>query len=325
MHGTPYLDLKGERRRHRHPRRRLEASARRLPPIPLPANNCDEANPFLAVPCYVSGDPLAAGADMADDHVLVVFPYAATGDVNAGGTALHRFANAGQIGSTWGLASHAATGRIFSAAVLKRHVGLGPNGLGAIYVSDLSTGDAATTPMATAKLVDFVADLGIDVGHAAVGGGLDLSDAAASNAACGFANEKRDPSLDADVFDDIGEVGFRDLDINEAGTHLYVVNSLRQDDLPGRPGTNPTVPGVLPDPRRRRRAGHDRPPVGHRDRGGQALRRRGLHRGKPGDLRLGEHRDDVGGGLSARSRHRRLGGGTRAEHGAGLPKGDGLQ
>lgn len=194
------------------------------PIIVLPQNNTTDANPMLVAPCYVTGDPFAAGNNVASEHVIVASPYTASGKAHDGsGTALHRFANADQVGATWGIAADKPTNKVYSAAVLKRHVALGPQGLGAIYVSDLSTGNATTTPMTTTKFVDLVADLGLDVGQTQVAG-MNLANGAASNSARGLPLNKTVNSLDAGVFPMIGKIGLGDLDMDETHQHLFVVN-----------------------------------------------------------------------------------------------------
>lgn len=194
------------------------------PVIVLPQNNSADPNPLLATPCYVTGDPLAAGNNVSSEHVLVVAPYTASGKLHDGsGTALSKFANADQIGSTWGLAASKASNKIYSAAILKRHVGLGPNGLGAIYVSDLATGNGTTTPMTTVKFVDLVADLGLDVGQTQVAG-MNLANGAASNVARGIPLNKTVDSLDATIFPFVAKIGLGDLDFDESHQNLFVVN-----------------------------------------------------------------------------------------------------
>jgi uncharacterized repeat protein (TIGR01451 family) len=101
--------------------------------VNYPTDYC-QALPPLAVPCYVSGDPLLANATIGDDHVLVRVPYAANG-TSVSATPL---ADAKEIGSVWGIAFQRETKKLFTAAFLKRHVGLGPAGLGGIYVTSMS-------------------------------------------------------------------------------------------------------------------------------------------------------------------------------------------
>jgi uncharacterized repeat protein (TIGR01451 family) len=183
--------------------------------IPLPTDTCPSATYEYAMPKYIAGDPLAAGASGATEAALLLFPHNATGKSYSGGTPISKFSTAAQLGSVWGTAtqSTAAGKKIYSAAVLKRHVGLGPNGLGAIYVSDAATGDASTA-MSTSKFVDLVADFSINVGQAQV----------PSNSTRGLPADKLQNSVDADVFPLIGKVGLGDVDIDETQANLFVVN-----------------------------------------------------------------------------------------------------
>ncbi len=158
-------------------------------------------NPLVVVPCYVNGDPLPAGTS-GDGDSLVAFPYNSTGGP---GPALH-LAIARQTGSLWGVAYNRFTNRIFSAAFLKRHAGLGPLGLGGIYASDPSA-------LTTNSFID-VATLGIDVGQASV----------PSNAARGLDPSKVLPNHDTAVFSLVGKVGIGGLDLSEDGNTLWMVN-----------------------------------------------------------------------------------------------------
>ncbi|HKK74101.1 MAG TPA: hypothetical protein VJ953_03425, partial [Saprospiraceae bacterium] len=83
----------------------------------------------LFVPCYVSGDPLAGGATGASDW-FVSFDYPAT----PGTPTPTRKVDGTALGATWGTAYSKQADRIFTSAVLKRHIGLGPMGTGGIYM-----------------------------------------------------------------------------------------------------------------------------------------------------------------------------------------------
>jgi len=109
------------------------AALAQSPAVVLPQNNSSDSNPFVAMPCYVTGDPLASGNNVSGEHVLIVLPYNASGKAYSGGTALHRFSNADQIGTVRGTTADLPSNKIYSAAVLKRHLALGPNGFGVIY------------------------------------------------------------------------------------------------------------------------------------------------------------------------------------------------
>jgi SdrD B-like domain/Malectin domain/Putative Ig domain len=174
---------------------------------------CDLAQSFLAVPYFINGDPLPdtpATTDSGDGNVLVRFPYLSAGDTTAPGyVAPTGLATGRQVGAVNGLAYAAGTDTLYAAAFLKRHVGLGPNGLGAIYKI---TGAKTASPTVS-LFVDFVG-LGINVGQAAVPDNVtrDLVGTPATN------------SVDADVLPLIGKAGFGDMEISADGSMLFVTN-----------------------------------------------------------------------------------------------------
>jgi len=90
-----------------------------------PSDFC-EADPFIAIPCYVNGDPLAANSGSAEEEALVSFRSSYEGS-NPRPIVL---ATAAEIGATWGVTYHNSTETIFASAFLKRHVGFGPLGIG---------------------------------------------------------------------------------------------------------------------------------------------------------------------------------------------------
>jgi uncharacterized repeat protein (TIGR01451 family) len=118
-------------------------------------NDYCQVSPPLVVPCYVSGDPLLANSTVDDDHVLVSVPYTAVG-TTVSATAI---ADAGEIGSVWGAAFQRQTKKLFTAAFLKRHVGLGPAGLGGIYVTS-TTGTANSSTYVDLENAPFNLNLG---------------------------------------------------------------------------------------------------------------------------------------------------------------------
>jgi len=111
-----------------------------------------------------------------------------------------------QTGTTWGLAYSRWTKKLYSAAFLKRNTGLGPNGLGAIYVSDV------TSSSANASLFVNLVDHGIDVGT--------IGD----NAARGLPSDEGLGSADPEAYGKVGKVGLGDLDISDDESALWVTN-----------------------------------------------------------------------------------------------------
>ena len=118
----------------------------------VPGDYCQN-NPDLVTNCYVYGDqvngpnkgmpvvvsfPNSAGSDrQTADPNRPLGPYT---DYDA--PASHALmVPANKVGTTWGLAYRRSTQTLFAAAYMKRHVGYGPNGPGAIYQIDRATGN----------------------------------------------------------------------------------------------------------------------------------------------------------------------------------------
>jgi hypothetical protein len=111
-----------------------------------------QGNPNLATTCFVPGP----AASHPNDPVVVDFAYTAGntaealvtgsgGHETSGLTPPHPIAiPAAQVGSVYGLAYQRSTRTVFAASFLKRNSDFGPNGIGAVYRIDVSTGAATT-------------------------------------------------------------------------------------------------------------------------------------------------------------------------------------
>jgi hypothetical protein len=172
-----------------------------------PIDYC-EADPSLAIPCFVNGDPLAAGSGSADEEALVIFK----SSYENGNPKPTKLATASQIGSTWGIAYQKKNKRLLVASFLKRHVGLGPLGLGGIYQVDLSGPQPITSPF-----ID-VNSIGINVGTYP------------SNSSRGLTANISLPNNDTQAFTDVGKKGLGGICISDDGNRLYLVN-LTQNNL----------------------------------------------------------------------------------------------
>ncbi|MEL7121511.1 MAG: SdrD B-like domain-containing protein [Bacteroidota bacterium] len=189
------------------------------------ADFCDET-PYVVVPCYAKGDPLAVGSGVADDDALIVVPYDAAGT----DAALKKsIASAGEIGSTWGVAYNRFTKTVFTSALLKRHAGWGPDGLGAIYKVDASDIENSTPTGNTNLYVDLKATYGMDTGDENVINRFDEANAP-ENFLPGAGNAQIIPSWDVSVFDKVGKWSLGDMDISDDADSLFVVN-LRERTL----------------------------------------------------------------------------------------------
>jgi hypothetical protein len=120
------------------------------------------------------------------------------------------------VGATWGLAVQRNLGLFWNSAVIRRHAGLGPQGIGGIYVTDRS---------------------GTQVTSFDIAGSVTLS---ANNSAFSDANRDIRDSLDAvdgfpsrafkflsrDLpgFSGVGKAGIGDIEITDDGQYLWVTN-----------------------------------------------------------------------------------------------------
>ncbi|MBN8826022.1 MAG: DUF11 domain-containing protein [Spirosoma sp.] len=165
--------------------------------INLASDYC-QTNPLLVTPCYLDG---AVTPNNGGNDVLVGVNYDLTGSVAHLGTRT-------QIGSTWGVAYAKTAKKLYSAAFLKRHVGLKDGNLGQIYITDMTNPTSASTTTTAWLNVS-----------ALVGGNWQF----ATDAARGLANAGT-PSLDAQSFSVIAGIGLGDIDISEDEKTLYVMD-----------------------------------------------------------------------------------------------------
>ncbi len=220
-----------------------------------PIDYC-QANPMVMTPCYVFGDPLATTGNAANDAsaepAMVRFAYNLDG-VETGEAAI---ASAAEIGSVWALAFRKQTRHLFTAATIRRHSGLGPQGIGGIYVLN-PFGANATGNVIDSWSVETQLAIDMDDAMAPFGGS---ATATTSNTNRGLSPNKTLPSQDADAFSAVGKLGFGDIDISDDGNTLWFVNQydkkLYSVDItnydPNNTATRPTPSNVnsytIPDP-----------------------------------------------------------------------------
>ncbi|MBD2699199.1 DUF11 domain-containing protein [Spirosoma sp. BT702] len=170
-----------------------------------PTDYCQD-NPLLVLPLYTSGNPLVAGT-AGTSQGLIGIPYNSAG--NGTSTARSFSMATSQTGTLWAQAYNKITKRLFSAATLKRHAGLGPGGLDAIYITNLTNQNSPSIPTYI-NLSSF----GIDVGASSV----------PSNTARGLVGDKAQPSADPQSFSLIGTVGIGGMSMSSDGNTLYLMN-----------------------------------------------------------------------------------------------------
>ncbi|OJW73487.1 SdrD B-like domain-containing protein, partial [Spirosoma sp. 48-14] len=172
-----------------------------------PIDYCQN-EPLIVLPTYVSGNPLGGG-NSGTYRGLIGFPYASAG--NGTNDAMTFTVPLSSVGTLWAQAYSKITKRLFSAATLKRHAGLGPGGLGAIYITNLTDQANPSTP----EYINLSASpFNIDVGSVLANG-------------TGGRNLPSDKSLqssDPQAFSLIGTVGIGGMSISGDGETLYLMN-----------------------------------------------------------------------------------------------------
>ncbi|MEM8584078.1 MAG: SdrD B-like domain-containing protein [Bacteroidota bacterium] len=180
---------------------------------------------FIFTPCYVAGD--SDNPDGGDD-VFLRFNYDASGDIGSGANAAANktvLATKDQIGSTWGVAFDYEREQIYASAVLKAQIGMGPEGLGAIYTIS-PDGSAAPT------LLINIPDVGTIPSDAARG-----------------LRRPRDRANDFEAVGKIAKVGLGDIDISEDQQTLYVTNLFTREIVVVDIATASVIATVpVPDP-----------------------------------------------------------------------------
>jgi trimeric autotransporter adhesin len=167
----------------------------------------DNSNPYVATTAYVNGDASAiSGVNAAGQYDnLHIFPY----DLSNDGGISRRTKNQ-YTGSVFGLAWQKESRTLFMSAYLKRHAGFGPNGIGAIYKSQISKTGNPSTP---SLLVD-VSSIGINVG---TNPRISTLPANAST-----------PNTDDGVFANVGKTGIGSIELSDDGRDLYIVNMFQK-------------------------------------------------------------------------------------------------
>ena len=164
-----------------------------------PAHFC-ETNPELSSSCFLNGDPLASGSTVGALGALYTWPYNRRGNSTPPDLA----ATAATVGSIWGQAWDRNTSTLYAAAVLRRHAGLGPAGLGAIYAVDLTN---RASPTVTTFIT--ISNVGVDP-RVEEGSSLPIAPTT--------------PNTDTLAFSAVGKRGLGDIELSEDGSTLYVMN-----------------------------------------------------------------------------------------------------
>jgi hypothetical protein len=202
--------------------------------------NTGAANTSVYTPIQYHGDP--NGGTSGSQNWFVGFPYN-----NSGSTAPLQTINGNLIGSAWGTAYSKQAQKIFTAALVKRHVGLGDDGTGGIYIIDRTTFAASSfynmdaaghrtradltapayglgssfnydQPSGTRYSVSYLGAIDPLTGEPS---GLGV---VGSNDDRGLTTNPLAPTYDTASFDQVGKVGLGDIEISDDEQYLFVIN-----------------------------------------------------------------------------------------------------
>ena len=169
---------------------------------------CGTSNPLLIIPCYNNGS--SSHTSNSNETAIAAFDYTESGNSQA--ASYQNYVTIGAVGSVWGTAYQRSNSTLYMGAFLKRHTGLGPGGIGAIYTHE--DGDPSST---VSTFYDFGAAAGSVAGSGArfPGGGGGFGQLGA----CG-----RCDNVDPTTFSQVGKAGFGDIELSDDEQTLYVVN-----------------------------------------------------------------------------------------------------
>ena len=147
-------------------------------------NNCSQSTELI-LSCFVNG---VSGTNNNQETLIGIQ------NNFTGSSPVKVYATQRETGSVWGLAYDQFNDQIFSAAFVKQNTALGSGGHDAIYKTTLS-GSPSTALLTT------LSSLGQSIGSLVVSNPTD----------CNYGNQ-------------VGRIGLGGMDLNEEGSHLYVVN-----------------------------------------------------------------------------------------------------
>lgn len=179
--------------------------------VNYPADYCQPVGVKLVVPCYTngnsqlstdaSGNPVPPDNQSAGGVALVTLPYTATGVAGGSNFEPGHLATAGQVGAVWGMAYQRRSKKLFSGAVVKRHMSFGPLGTGGVYITDMTTNT-------TDSFIDLK-KIGIDTGD---------------DPHSGLFGDKLQPSADPGPMTAMGRMSLGGMDMSEDDKTLYLIN-----------------------------------------------------------------------------------------------------
>lgn len=196
-----------------------------------PIDYVGNIDPVVVVTHQVGGHPLVnAGAGSAPSMpVMTVFNYSNRNyKTNPDGTIKNELPDGvsslvanRQVGTVFGATYSPYSKKIFTAAFLKRHSGLGTLGSGGIYMVD----PAGVFPNTTVSPFVDLDSLGIQTNNPSSSDALHVK----SNDDRGLQWSDSLPTNDPSAFEQVGRVSLGDLELSDDGRYLFVTNLYKKN------------------------------------------------------------------------------------------------
>lgn len=177
-------------------------------------------NPTIFTSVYSAGS--STHPSTTQTGAIMSFPYNSDGiPGDPGVNTPDKLAIFGNVGTTWGIAYSAHANRVFAAAFLKRHAGMGPLGSGGIYMVD-------PTKPNDSNVTNFFS-LDTDLGISTTGTGAYVAQQSGFSPVVGSDADRKlkgitDLTNDAAAFGQVGKVSLGGIELSDDGRYLFVVN-----------------------------------------------------------------------------------------------------
>lgn len=196
-----------------------------------PADYCGASNPLIVLACYESGNAFY-GATGNENKGIISFPYNSSGPTPTG---INGVADIYEVGTVWGMGWQRKNKRMFTSALLKRHSGLGPKGMGGVYVMDFASGTGSV--VTSFDLQGVVPSNG--------GPAINVGSINRTGTDYQLPNANNVDNWDLDAFDKIGKVGFGDADVSPDDNTLWLVNLNQRALITVDVSSTSTYPGTV--------------------------------------------------------------------------------
>ncbi|SEE83849.1 SdrD B-like domain-containing protein [Ruania alba] len=183
-----------------------------------------ENNPYVFLPEYRFGASDGPAADLTGGEAIRYDAMSSTSTTPVPTTVGVPFGDMGATnGSAWQRAAEpGGLGQLFTAAYVRRHAGLGPGGIGAIY-RVVPDGDSIEAPTASAEVFVDLTAWGVDVGSDSAPGAT-TGDPVGLRPTVTAENPAYDWVRDAQAFERVGREGLGGLALSPDETQMFVVN-----------------------------------------------------------------------------------------------------